>query len=236
MEKLDTVILAGGLGTRLRDVVPELPKVLAPVNDKPFLDIILSFLNNYDYIENVIIAAGYMAEKIISMYSDSSKYKFKIKFSVEKKLLDTGGAIKNVLHQTETNNVLVLNGDSYIDTDLCVFFEEHINKKASMSIVLKKVGNASRYGCVRFDKNHRILDFEEKKNLPLKGYINTGMYLIKKEIFDKVENDKVISLEKELLPEFMKNGVYGYISCGKFIDIGIPETYKKADNYLKEVC
>ncbi len=236
MEKLDSIILAGGLGTRLRGVVPELPKALAPVNNKPFLDIILSALSKWECIEKVVIAVGYMADKIIERYKDTSKYGFKILFSVEEELLGTGGAIKKVIPQTETDNILVLNGDSYAETDLCDLLDKHVETSASMSIVLREVENASRYGRVKLISDNRIVCFEEKTPGPAKGYINAGMYLIKRKLFDDVKNNVVISLEKELLPVFIKEGVFGYISSGKFIDIGIPETYKIADEYLKEVC
>ncbi|MFQ5788272.1 MAG: nucleotidyltransferase family protein [Thermodesulfobacteriota bacterium] len=236
MEKLDSIILAGGLGTRLREVVPELPKVLAPVNNKPFLDIILSSLSEWECIEKVVIAVGYMADKIIERYKDTSRYNFKILFSVEEKLLGTGGAIKKVLPQTETDNVLVLNGDSYIEADLYGLVKKHMEVGSSMTIVLREVENASRYGRVKLNSDNRIIYFEEKTPERSKGYINAGMYLIKRKLFDEVKEDKVISLERELLPVFIGKGVYGYISCGRFIDIGVPEAYKIADKYLKEIC
>ncbi len=236
MEKIDSIILAGGLGTRLRGVVPELPKALAPVNNKPFLDIILASLNKWEYIERVVVAVGYMADKIIERYKDTSRYRFNILFSVEEELLGTGGAIKKVLSQTESDNVLVLNGDSYVEIDLFALEKKHRETRAAMTIVLRGVENASRYGRVKLNSDNRIVCFEEKTPEPSKGYINAGMYLIKRKLFDNVKENNVISLEKELLPVFIKEGVFGYISSGKFIDIGIPETYKIADKYLKEVC
>jgi D-glycero-alpha-D-manno-heptose 1-phosphate guanylyltransferase len=236
MKTFDSIILAGGLGTRLRGVVPGLPKVLAPVNNKPFLDIILSSLSKWECIEKVVIAVGYMADKIIERYKDTSKYNFKILFSVEEELLGTGGAIKKALAQTETDNVLVLNGDSYVETDLHVLARKHMEASASMTIVLRVVENASRYGRVKINSDKRIVCFEEKTPECSKGYINAGMYLFKRKLFDDVKDNSVISLEKELLPVFIKEEVFGYISSGKFIDIGIPETYKIADKYLKEVC
>ena len=108
-EKVDVIILAGGLGTRLREVISDVPKVMAPINSRPFLDILLSFLNKWDCINRVIIAVGYMADKIIGEYKNSKKYDFKIFFSEEKELLGTGGAIKRALKYAETDNVLALN-------------------------------------------------------------------------------------------------------------------------------
>ena len=234
MEKIDSIILAGGLGKRLREVVPDLPKPLAPVNDKPFLDIILSVLSKWKFTENVIIAIGYMADKFIERYKDSSEYNFNILFSVEEKLLGTGGAIKKALQYAKTDNILVLNGDSYIEVDLNDLVKKHLETNSEMTIVLKEVENANRYGKVKLDNDNRIVHFDEKNPQPSKGYINSGIYVIKKGLFNEVKENKTLSLEKELLPVFIKKKVFGYISYGKFIDIGIPETYKIANKYLKE--
>lgn len=236
MEKLDAIILAGGLGTRLRKVINDLPKGLAPVNKRPFLDIILNSLNKWDYcIRSVIIAVGYMADKIVKEYSDRSGYNFKILFSEEKELLCTGGAIKKALRYTKADDILVLNGDSYLDVDIEELIKAHRRNNAVMTMVLKEVENANRYGRVKIGSDYRIIYFEEKNPKQEGGYINAGMYIFKRELFDDIEENKVVSLEKELLPVFIKKGVYGYITHGKFIDIGVPETYKIADKYLKEV-
>jgi len=234
--KMDTIILAGGLGTRLREVVSDLPKPMVSINGKPFLDLILSLLNRCGSIERVILAVGYMADKIIERYEDSSEYSFEILFSVEEKLLGTGGAIKNALKYTETDNVLVLNGDSYVDIDFYDLLKKHSQTNAEMTIVLKELENTNRYGSVKIDENNKITCFEEKKTGVSKGYVNAGIYLIKRSLFDSIKEQAVISLEKELLPVFIKKDVFGYIGKGKFIDIGIPETYRIADKYLcKEV-
>ena len=234
MKKIDSIILAGGLGTRLREVVPDLPKPMVSINGKPFLDLILSLLNKCGSIERVILAVGYMADKIIERYEKSSEYSFEILFSVEEKFLGTGGAIKNALKYTETNNVLVLNGDSFVEVDLYDFLKKHLQTNADMTIVLKELENSNRYRSVKIDEDNKITCFEEKKTGPSKGLINAGVYMIKKTLFDSIKEQTVISLEKELLPVFIKKDVFGYIGKGKFIDIGIPETYRMADKYLRE--
>jgi len=234
MKKIDSIILVGGLGTRLREVVPDLPKPMVSINGKPFLDLILSLLNKCGSIERVILAVGYMADKIIERYEKSSEYSFEILFSVEEKFLGTGGAIKNALKYTETNNVLVLNGDSFVEVDLYDFLKKHLQTNADMTIVLKELKNTNRYGSVKIDEDNKITCFEEKKTGLSKGLINAGVYMIKKTLFDSIKEQTVISLEKELLPVFIKKDVFGYIGKGKFIDIGIPETYRMADKYLRE--
>ena len=236
MKKIDSIILAGGLGTRLRKVVSDLPKPMVSINGKPFLDLILSLLNKCGSIERVVLAVGYMADKIIERYEKSSEYSFEILFSVEEKLLGTGGAIKNALKYTETNNVLVLNGDSFVEVDLYDFLKKHLQTNADMTIVLKELKNTNRYGSVKIDEDNKITCFEEKKTGLSKGLINAGVYMIKETLFDSIKEQTVISLENELLPVFIKKNVFGYIGKGKFIDIGIPETYRIADKYLcKEV-
>ncbi len=235
MRKTDAIILAGGLGTRLGGVVRDLPKVLLPVNGKPFLDILLNRLNRSGLVGKVILAVGYMAEKIIDYYNDSGTFNFNIVFSVEKELLGTGGAIKKAMMYSGSDDVFVFNGDSYVDVDLEDMFAAHTAKNAAMTLVVKEVPDAGRYGRVLMDSSGRVTSFEEKKDDLQGGYVNAGTYLLRRGLFDGVEGEKVISLEKELLPSFLGEAVYGFVSHGKFIDIGIPETYFLSGEYLKEI-
>lgn len=236
MKKIDAIILTGGEGKRLRSIVNEIPKPLAVVGGKPFLDILLEQLNEFSCINSVVLAVGYKAEKIIEKHKDCSKYNFNIVFSVEEKLLGTGGAIKKAIKYTKTKDILVLNGDSYTEFNIEDLIVTHRGNKAKITIVLFNVEDVSRYGSVRVNGENRILSFEEKKGNIGHGLINTGIYLMQKDIFSDIEEDNVVSLEKELLPIFIRNlegNIYGYIVKGKFIDIGIPETYKIASEYLK---
>ena len=234
MEKFDAIILAGGLGTRLRTSVSDLPKALAPVNGKPFLDFVLHSLDQSDCVENVVIAVGFMADKIINRYENVKNYGFNITFSVEKELMGTGGAIKKALKLTNSNDILVLNGDSYVDIDMQSFFTMHKSKNAQITIAIKEVENANRYGKVNILEDGLITSFEEKVLNQSSGYINAGVYLFKRELFDSVEENKILSLEKDLLPTMIKSNAYGFICKGKFIDIGIPETFEIASTYLKD--
>jgi len=234
MNTINAIILAGGLGTRLRTLVSDVPKVLAPVNGKPFLDIIIRALAKSGIIDHVVIAAGYMAEKIIEQYRNCLEFGLRISISIEKQLLGTGGAIKLALNYTESQDIIILNGDSFIDIDYIAFYKAHKENSAKLTIALKHVDNASRYGIVILD-NNRIVSFQEKKEKIIAGFINAGIYILNRDLFAQVAENKVISMEKEILPEMIKNDAYGYISNGRFIDIGIPETYEIADDYLKEV-
>jgi len=235
MKKIDAIILAGGKGTRLRSIIPDLPKPLALINGEPFLDILLAQLNSFNCINRVVLAVGYKSDMIINRYADNSAYNFKILFSIEKNLLGTGGAIKQAIPLTTSDDILVLNGDSYVDVNIGEFMAEHKSTTAFASVVLKEEKNANRYGRVEIDKRKRVLLFEEKVNNNTPGFINAGMYLMKRDIFNEVEESSVLSLEREILPRLVISGVYGYVASGKFIDIGIPETYKIADKYLRGI-
>jgi NDP-sugar pyrophosphorylase family protein len=183
----------------------------------------------------VILAVGYMADQIVEKYTNRREYDFEIRFSKEETLLGTGGAIKKALQYSTTDDVMVLNGDSYVDVDIRDVITFHREKNASMTIVVKKVGNPGRYGLVEFDKNHGITSFNEKQTKAGEGHINAGIYLFKREIFNGVEEGRTISLEKELMPLFINNnGVYALTTHGKSIDIGTPETYLIAEKFFKE--
>lgn len=237
MEKIDAIILAGGEGKRLRGLIKEIPKPLAMVDGKPFLDILLAQLNKCNCINRLILAVGYKAERIVEKYKDCSAYNFDIGFSIEEKLLGTGGGMKKAIGHTETKNILAMNGDSYTEVDMEDLIKTHRRNNSKLTIVLLKVKDAGRYGTVRINSHSRVTCFQEKRGVNEAGLINAGIYLLKRDIFDTIEQDRVISMEKELLPAFVRNfqnRVRGYIVRGKFIDIGVPETYKMADAYLEE--
>ena len=229
---VDAIILAGGLGTRLRGVVADVPKVLAAVRGRPFLDLILETLSRCPFMGRVVIATGYMAEQIHHRYGSGHPHPFDITFSEEKKLLGTGGAIKKALKHTMTDTVLALNGDSYVDVNLVDLYASHNARRAAMTMVLKTVEDAGRFGTVKVDASMRITEFEEKKGTAAGAIINAGVYVFRRDLFDEVPDEVPLSLERDLLPGFLHRGVYGYVSSGNFIDIGTPKSYRMADTYL----
>ena len=129
LEKLDAIILVGGLGTRLRMVIDDRPKVLAPINNRPFLDIILDILDRCNFIGRIVLATGYMSEKIIEEYTYNRKYSFEISFSIEDKLLGTGGGIKKALSSTTTNQVLA-STETLLWKLICMNLSDHTMKMA----------------------------------------------------------------------------------------------------------
>jgi len=238
MEAIDVIILAGGEGKRLRSIVGDFPKPLAEVGGRPFLDILLDQLKKSNCVQRLVLAVGYKAEKIIARYENSFVYNFDILFSIEEKLLGTAGAIKKAMGYITTDTFLAMNGDSYTEFDLTSLIKAHIAHSAKLTVVLVKVQDASRYGSVKIDAQNKITSFEEKKQINEPGLINSGIYMMQKDIFRGIEENGVISMEKELLPTLikrMKGSIYGYIADGKFIDIGVPQTYRTASKYLENI-
>lgn len=227
---MDIIILAGGKGTRLKGIISDVPKPLAPIGGVPFLDILLGQLGKYTLIKRVVLAVGYKSKMIIERYKDKKTYHFKIVFSVEKKLLGTGGAIKKALSLTSSEDVIILNGDTFVDINLDELVNFHNAHKSLLTMVLQKVDDASRYGTVLIDEHSRIKSFAEKRTLK-NSLINAGIYVIKKDLFENIGEEK-LSFEKDLLPDFIKHDAYGYVVEGRFIDIGIPDTYRVAEKYL----
>ncbi|OGV65345.1 MAG: hypothetical protein A2283_05885 [Lentisphaerae bacterium RIFOXYA12_FULL_48_11] len=225
---MDAIILAGGLGTRLRTVITDRPKVLVPINNRPFLDIILNTLSQCNLVGHVILAIGYMAEKIIEEYQQTQKYPYKISFSVEEKLIGTGGGINKALSLTTTEKVLVFNGDSFVGVNLYELLKFHDDNHAAATMTVVEVDDTSRFGRVIIDKDGRIVSFLEKNSDDAAGYINAGVYVFQKTLFDDVVKDIPISLERDLMPLFLKKGVYGFITKENFIDVGTPESYRAA--------
>ena len=234
MERIDAIILAGGLGTRLREVVADVPKPLAPVGGKPFLDILLEQLAASGCISRVVLAIGHLADQVVTTYQGRTEFGFPIDFSIEEELLGTGGAVRLALSRTSTPLVLALNGDSFVDVDLPDLFATHRRQGGAMTMVLRHVEEANRFGSVSLDAQKRVISFAEKCSRPQGGLINAGVYLFRRELLATLPEHRVISLERDVFPGLLAAGVYGFVSTGRFIDIGIPETYAQAFSYLKE--
>lgn len=226
---MEIIILSGGLGTRLRSVVSEVPKVMAPINGKPFLEYVLDDMNDQG-IDRVILATGYKKEYIKDYFGD--KYKnIELDYSEEDTPLGTGGAIKKALSKCKDDNPIVMYGDIYTKTDYKDLYENHIENHNDATFSLKYMENFSRYGSVSL-KDKRITEFKEKTFVD-KGYMNVGIYVLNKNILSNVEKNKPFSLEKEFFEESVnKYNFSSHIYDGIFIDIGIPEDYKLATNII----
>jgi D-glycero-alpha-D-manno-heptose 1-phosphate guanylyltransferase len=215
----DIIILAGGLGTRLNQTVPDTPKPMAPVNGKPFLQYLLNHINEAGF-RRVILSTGYLSEKIESYFN--IRYKdLELLYSVEDEPLGTGGAVQLAFAQVQTPHFMVMNGDT--------LFQKHIEQLADVTMALRQVEDASRYGSVKFDLNNRILRFTEKSEVPEPGYINGGIYVISSRFFKAQAMPGKFSLERDLFESKLDSGnTFGLIFNDYFLDIGIPADYHRA--------
>lgn len=223
----DIIVLAGGLGTRLRGVVNDLPKAMAPVIGKPFLEYILDFIAKAGF-QRVILSTGYMSKSIEDYFHDSYR-SLEIVYSVEKEPLGTGGAIKLASKKVTTPYFIVMNGDTLFRIDMQQFFTKHVEQLANVSIALRRVEDASRYGLVECDDHCNIISFHEKSSDCNPGLINGGIYIIKTKYFKKLPFPNKFSLESEWMQKNVGNGeIQGQVFNDYFLDIGIPEDYERA--------
>jgi D-glycero-alpha-D-manno-heptose 1-phosphate guanylyltransferase len=227
------IILAGGFGTRLKTVVNDVPKPMAPINGIPFLSYQLNYLKHYG-IKHVVLSVGYLHEKIEGFYKNEFNG-IKISYVVEKEPLGTGGGIRKAIEECDNETVLALNGDSFFDIDIDKLHQFHDFKNASFSLALRKVNNASRYGCVELNKENEIMSFQEKSDTSEAGLINAGVYILEPNLFLKhTPSNTKFSIEKDFFEkELQVLPIYGFEFEGYFIDIGIPEDYTKAQHDLK---
>lgn len=221
------VILAGGLGTRLKSIVADRPKVLAPVAGKPFLAYLLDQLCEAG-IAKVILCTGYLADLIEAEFGRSYR-SIELFYSVEDSPLGTAGALRNCLPQISSDYALVLNGDSYCETDIAGLCRWCSGRGAKAAILLNQIEDTSRYGRVVLDDAARITGFVEKgKDGP--GLINAGIYLFNKALMKEIPPSQALSLEKDFFPKWAASGaLFGFRAVIKrFIDIGTPESYEQA--------
>lgn len=225
----EAIILAGGFGTRLQKLITDVPKPMAEVCGKPFLHYILHWLKKNN-ITKVIVSAGYKAEIIIEYFGDLFEG-MSLEYAVEEKPLGTGGAVKFAAARSKTNDILVINGDTWFPVDLERFFSFHESSGNSFSIALKRMVNFSRYGAVEFE-NDTIVKFSEKK-FCTEGLINGGVYLVSKPFIESGGFPEVFSLENDLLEKVVGSGmIKGMVFDDPFIDIGVPEDYIRARSFF----
>ena len=220
---MEAIVLAGGFGTRLKDCLENIPKPLAPIGGTPFICRILDYLYA-NGVHRVIISTGYLAEKIENAIGN--KYRgMTVGFSREDTPLGTGGGIKKALEKCTENEVIVVNGDSFFDVDIFGMKKFHEESGCPLTLAAKYIENAYRSGLLEF-KNGKLCGFLENGVAP-SGYINGGVYIIKRTLLESVTEEK-FSFENRILASGEYNiGVYE--SNGYFIDIGIPESYKLAE-------
>lgn len=222
---MEAIILAGGFGTRLRHIVKDVPKPMAPICGKPFLWYVLNDLKDKG-IDRFILAVGYKKECIKEFFG-CSFCGIEILYSDENEPLYTGGAIKQALSLCQQTDIFIINGDTFFDVNLAEMYRAHQKNKATLTIATKCMKDFNRYGTVITDETKRIIGFTEKKDCA-KGNINGGIYLLTHNALDNMLVSK-FSFELDYMQKKVSaSNFYAFPSKGYFIDIGIPEDYAKA--------
>lgn len=223
---MEAIILAGGSGTRLKSIISDIPKPMAPIGAIPFLQYLFDWLIKNE-IKRVILSVGYKWEIIYNQFKNSYN-ELELIYSIEEHPLGTGGAIKQAIKQTKDNDILIVNGDTYFDISINELANFHFSNQFGLTIALKPMKNFNRYGTVEINRENRILKFIEKEPTEI-GLINCGIYLLSNNIENFFPIKEQFSFEKDFMEIELVNLKFGgYIADKYFIDIGIPEDYNKA--------
>ena len=226
----EAIVLAGGLGTRLQEVLPETPKCMAPIGGKPFLAYVLDYLAASG-ISKVILSVGYRNDQVISYFGDTYK-SIELVYAIETEPLGTGGAVKAALKLTSLDEIFVLNGDTYFIPDLVKMEQHHTVNLADATIAVKEFADASRYGRLVTNASGYITGFMEKEPEAGSGWINGGIYLLKRSIIESIRELK-FSLEHEVFRKLCTNfRMQAYRTDAFFLDIGIPADLEKAQTLV----
>lgn len=231
MQVTEAIVLAGGLGTRLQEAVPGLPKCMAPVNGKPFIAYVIRHLLQQG-ITHFIFSLGYQSEAFLGFLSEelpAGAYDI----VAEEEPLGTGGAIQYAAQKAQQDDFVVVNGDSIFQTNIPALAAFHFTHTSCCTLALKAMQNVSRYGSVELAGDGSIAHFREKQFFE-KGLINGGVYLVNKTCLLGKHLPQKFSFETDFLQRFYTDGnIYGLEQEGYFIDIGIPEDYQRAQTELK---
>ena len=227
-------LLVGGLGTRLQSVLSSTPKPLARVGKMPFLELLVLQLRSQG-IRRIVMCTGHLASQIEQEFGDGKKWGVAIDYSQESQPLGTAGAVKLAeRYLSQASDFLVMNGDSFLELDLRQFIQFHREHGGVVSLAVRKVPDAARYGTVHMDAKHRVVGFSEKTGSAVPGVINGGVYVFNRAVLNQVPQGPA-SFEKDVFPRVLEQGVYALEQHGMFIDIGTPEDYARAQTMCQSL-
>jgi D-glycero-alpha-D-manno-heptose 1-phosphate guanylyltransferase len=230
---MQAVLLAGGLGTRLRSVVNDRPKPMALIEKKPFMEYVVRELITYG-VTDIIFAVGYKGSMVEAHFKDGKEWGISVSYSYEEELLGTAGAIKKAGKMVTDDQFLAMNADTFYQIDYSRLTKLSKERELDMTLVLRKVPDVSRYGQALLEDGW-LTAFDEKVEQKQPGTINGGVYLLKRSLLDTIPLGKV-SLEHDMIPlwlsQYKKLG--GIVNDGYFIDIGIPEDYYRFIDDVKK--
>lgn len=228
----EALILAGGFGTRLRSVLHDRPKPMAEVAGKPFLEWLLLKAAR-EGVKRFILCTGYLGDVVFSHFGDGSLWGLEIVYSREESALGTAGALCLAEPLLREETVLVLNGDSYCEYDATILLEAHRRLRSAATIWLVEVADSDRYGSVSLRADGSVESFREKGAGGGRGLINAGVYALNRRLIRSIPAGRSVSLEKETFPGLVGHGLHGVVGSGSFIDIGTPESFQKAGEFLQ---
>jgi len=233
LESLDILVLAGGLGTRIRPVLADLPKLLVPISGRPYLAHLLDWLRRFG-ARRVVLGLGHRANAVIEYLRAHATPDLEVATVVEPRPLGTAGAIRFARSELQSDPALVMNGDSFTDADLCAFVDHYRTAGAIGSILCAEVDDAGRYGRVELDRRGRIRGFIEKDAAFCgSALISTGNYLLSAALLDDIATGTAASVERDVFERLPSGALATYAGRFKFIDVGTPESLAMAEGVFR---
>ena len=232
LKDIDVVILAGGFGTRLAEMLGEKPKLLAPIGGKPYLDFVLKWLVSFG-ARRIILALGHLAQEIEDYLNATSKGRFEIICATEPRPLGTAGALAFASVHIKSSLALVMNGDSFVDADLCKLLHRHNSFSGEATILCTRVANPGQYGSIKITKDGYVESFREKAEIKSSGIINAGIYVVSGHMVERVRKIQRGSLEKDVFTKLPVGALNTFSGKFNFLDIGTPEDYERAQIFFR---
>jgi mannose-1-phosphate guanylyltransferase len=232
MPDIDVLVLAGGLGTRLDGVLTDLPKILAPIDGRPFLDYLLHWLSGHG-VTRVVLGLGHRAGAAQEYVTQHHWPGLEVVPIVEPQPLGTAGAVTFALPYLHSDPVMVMNGDTVVEADLVAFLASYRRNAAAASVLCARVADAGRYGSIEIDSADRIARFREKGSAAgSPGWVNAGVYLFGRAMLQQIATLQRGSLERDVLERMPAGSIHVHRAEGRFLDIGTPESLAQAPEFF----
>lgn len=229
----EAMILVGGKGTRLSSAVSDRPKPMAEVAGRPFVVWLLMRLRAQG-VRRIVFCTGHLGDVVEEYFGDGTHWGMELRYSRDPFPLGTGGAVRHGLDQIEGDRFLVLNGDSYCRCDIQMLADVHIRNRAEATLWLVQTDDCRRYGSVLVGADGAVQSFAEKSSVLGCGFINAGVYLIERAAAETIAPGRRVSLEAEFFPGLVGQGLFAAVGRESFIDIGTPESYAGAEQFITE--
>ncbi|MDQ4041795.1 MAG: nucleotidyltransferase family protein, partial [Actinomycetota bacterium] len=225
---MQAVILVGGEGTRLRPLTSTVPKPVVPLVDRPFIAYMLEWLRRHG-VDDVVMSCGFLAAGVRNVLGDGGAYGIRLRYVEEPRPLGTGGAVK-FAESLLDERFLMLNGDVLTDLDLSAQVARHVETGARGTLALIGVEDPSAYGLVRLRDDGSVREFLEKPSPDQidTNLISAGAYVLERDVLDLIPSGKACSIEREVFPRLVGEGLYGFAGEGYWLDIGTPDRYLQA--------